>query len=72
MPDANADADDEKTHNKWLSAKVLLPHEDTQSSAKRDHEGNPIGTSQPNPFLDTRVYEVELKDGMQQDYMLLP
>jgi hypothetical protein len=71
MPDA--DDYDEETLDKWLSAKVLLPHGDTQSSAtvrrrKRDHEGNPIGTSHPNPVLDTRVYEVEFEDGTQQEY----
>eukprot|EP00978_Attheya_sp_CCMP212_P042147 scaffold252254_cov45-Attheya_sp.AAC.1 len=57
MPEA--DDYDEETLDKWLSAKVLLPHGDTQSPAtvrhrKRDHEGNPVGTSHPNPVLDTR------------------
>eukprot|EP00978_Attheya_sp_CCMP212_P010066 scaffold24179_cov31-Attheya_sp.AAC.1 len=35
---------------------------------KCDHEGNPVGTSHPNPVLDTRVYEVEFEDGKQQEY----
>eukprot|EP00978_Attheya_sp_CCMP212_P037774 scaffold181272_cov24-Attheya_sp.AAC.2 len=65
MPEA--DDYDEETLDKWLSAKVLLPYGDTQSPAtvrcrKRDHEGNPVGTSHPNPVLDTRVYEVEFED----------
>ena len=29
----------------------------------RDHEGKPIGVSNPNPLLDTRVYEIEYVDG---------
>eukprot|EP00978_Attheya_sp_CCMP212_P021053 scaffold61086_cov39-Attheya_sp.AAC.1 len=71
MPDA--DDYDEETLNKWLSAKVLLPHGDTQSPAtircrKRNHEGDPVGTSHLNPVLDTRVYAVEFNDGMQQEY----
>eukprot|EP00978_Attheya_sp_CCMP212_P015785 scaffold40853_cov42-Attheya_sp.AAC.2 len=71
MPDA--DDYDEETLDKWLSANVLLPHGDTQSPTtvwcrKRDHEGNPVGTSHPNPVLDTRVYEVEFEDGTQQEY----
>jgi hypothetical protein len=30
---------------------------------KRDHDGNPVGHSHPNPLLDTREYEVEFPDG---------
>ena len=29
----------------------------------RDNEGNPIGRAHDNPILDTRMYEVEYKDG---------
>jgi hypothetical protein len=30
---------------------------------KRDADGNPIGKSNDNPLLDTRLYEVEFPDG---------
>ena len=30
---------------------------------KRDQDGNPIGTRNANPILDTREYEVEFQDG---------
>ena len=30
---------------------------------KRDADGNPMGRSDPNPILDTRVYEVKFDDG---------
>ena len=32
----------------------------------RDHRGNPIGTANEQPFLDTRMYEVEYADGSKQ------
>ena len=37
---------------------------------KRDHEGNPIGVSNPNPILDTRVYELQFPDGRVEDYSM--
>ena len=30
---------------------------------KRDADGRPIGKQNPNPLLDTRLYEVEFPDG---------
>ena len=32
----------------------------------RDNQGNPIGTSNVNPMLDTRMHEVEFLDGHKQ------
>ena len=32
----------------------------------KDHRGNPIGTANDNPILDTRLYEVEFADGHKQ------
>ena len=32
----------------------------------RDHNGNPVGTANDNPILDTRMYEVEFIDGHKQ------
>eukprot|EP00978_Attheya_sp_CCMP212_P027633 scaffold93029_cov53-Attheya_sp.AAC.5 len=46
----------------------LMQSPTTVRPRKRDHEGNPIGTSHPNPVLDTQVYKVEFEDGTQQEY----
>ena len=35
---------------------------------KRDHNGNPIGISNPNPILDTRIYQLEFPDGRVEEY----
>jgi hypothetical protein len=64
---------DEETIDKLLSAEVLLPKGDFQFvgivlQRKRDVDGNPIGKSNPNPILDTRVYEVEFPDGTIAEY----
>ena len=37
-------------------------------SRKRDSDGNPIGRSNSNPILDTRVYQVEFPDGDVAEY----
>jgi hypothetical protein len=68
-----ADDYDEETFDKLLSAEVLLPRGDMQAIAKvvkrkRDADGHPIGHSNSNPILDTRVYEVEFADGHIQAY----
>jgi len=64
---------DEETVDKLLSAEVLLPKGDFQFigkviQRKRDFDGNPVGKSNPNPILDTRVYEVEFPDGVIAEY----
>ena len=35
---------------------------------KRDAAGNPIGESNPNPILDSRIYELEFPDGRIEEY----
>jgi hypothetical protein len=35
---------------------------------KRDGSGNPIGKTNPNPLLNTRMYQVQFSDGTIQDY----
>ena len=37
---------------------------------KRDHNGNPIGNSNPNPILDSRVYELQFPDRRVEDYSM--
>ena len=36
------------------------------SKRLKDHRGNPIGTANDNPMLDTRMHEVEYHDGSKQ------
>jgi hypothetical protein len=35
---------------------------------KRDYDGKPVGTSNSNPILDTRVYDVEFPDGHVEEF----
>jgi hypothetical protein len=59
--------------DKYIGAQLDLPLHDAMASAtivarKRDHGGNPIGNSNSNPLLDTRVYKVKLPDGSSKEY----
>jgi hypothetical protein len=65
MPEAD-DWDAEAFH-RYIAAKVRLPKDGQEVIAKviarkRDHNGNPIGKSNSNPFLDTRLYQVVFPD----------
>jgi hypothetical protein len=57
-----------------IGAKIPLPHnagemkEATVIRRKRNHDGNLIGKHNDNPMLDTRVYEVEFRDGSYAEY----
>ncbi len=56
-----------------ITAEVLLPKDDVLVPAtvighKRDAAGNPIGTANSNPILDSRVYQVQFHDGDVEDY----
>lgn len=70
-PDATKpEADDftPEAYDQYLTAEVMLPHGGEMAQArvisrKRDADGNLIGTRNPNPILDTRLYEVEYPDG---------
>jgi hypothetical protein len=35
---------------------------------KRNASGNPIGTANKNPILDTHLYQVRFKDGSSKEY----
>ncbi len=57
----------------YISAQVQLPKNDALVSGKvigrkRDANDNPIGVSNSNPILDTRVYEVEFGDGHVEEF----
>lgn len=72
QPEAD-DFDAETSYDKYISAQVLLPKGDGLVSGKvikrkRDDNGNPVGRSNQNPLLDTRVYEVHFPDGTEQEY----
>ena len=56
------------------NAEVLMPQNGDVLQAVRiigcstDGEGNPIGQYDPNPMLNTRVYDVMFPDGAIQQY----
>jgi len=58
----------------YIHAEVLMPQNgDVMQAAKvigrsTDGEGNPIGQYDPNPMLNTRVYDVMFPDGAIQQY----
>jgi hypothetical protein len=65
-----ADATPEIEDDTYLKMELALPR-DGQEDMKfarvkkrtRDAEGNPIGTANSNPILDTRMFDVEFEDG---------
>jgi len=70
-----AEADDlEMGYDAYVTAKVMLPAEGhtfkagTVKRRARDEGGVLIGRSNPNPLLDTSVYEVEFEDGSADCY----
>ena len=75
-PDARIpDVDDFEadTYDELLMAEPLLPRGHTLEPArvigrKRDADGNPVGTHNSNPLLNTRVYLVEFDDGHFAEY----
>jgi len=63
-----------EAYDKYLAAQVLLPLGESMQMGevikrKRDHNGRPVGTCNPNPLLDTREYIISFPDGTQQSYM---
>ena len=59
--------------DQYVGAEVQLPKGDDMVSGtvrrrKRDRDGNPQGTGNQNPILDTRTYEVEFPDGDVAEY----
>jgi hypothetical protein len=71
MPEA--DSWDAEAYDAYISAQVILPSGDSQilgtvTARKRDHHGNPVGISNKNPILDTRIYEVTFPDGHSAEY----
>ena len=72
MPEA--ESHDEESFDKLLSAHVLLPRGEEVEHGKVigrkcDQDSCPVGYSNANPLLNTRVYEVEFQDGYIQEYL---
>ncbi|MEL6803974.1 MAG: hypothetical protein AAFO91_09360, partial [Bacteroidota bacterium] len=64
----DADAFEHEAYDKYISSRVMVPRGDKVMSGivkqrKRDGDGNLIGRSHPNPFIDTSLYDVEFSDG---------
>ena len=59
--------------DQYLTAEVVTDRggdilRGTVKSRKRDHDGKPIGSSNPNPLLDSREYLVCFEDGTEETY----
>ena len=60
--------------DEYIGANVVIPGRDALpvlakvKKRKRDADGIPIGQSNPNPILDSRVYELEFPDGRVDEY----
>ncbi len=59
--------------DQWIAAELNLPQGERYQNAKvigqaKDSNGNVIGTYDPNPFLNTTVYNVEFPDGEIKEY----
>ena len=69
-----SDYKDEEEFVTYLNAEVLLPQNGAHMrSAKvigraKDFDGMDMGSYNPNPLLDTRVYEVMFPDGAIEQY----
>ena len=61
-------------YNAYVSAKVMIPRDGHTFATgivkrrARDDCGELIGKTNPNPFLDSSVYEVEFDDGTVERY----
>lgn len=75
-PDAripDVDVFEADQYDELLLAEPLLPRDNVLHPAriigrKRDQNGNPCGTYNPNPLLNTRVYLAEFEDGHVAEY----
>ena len=59
--------------DRYINAEVLFPNGNKiergiVTSRVTDGKGNPVGTYDPNPIVDSRVYEVMFPDGIINQY----
>ena len=60
-------------NDKYIGQEVHLPVSGETKKGqiirrKRTHAGELVGTANPNPILDTRLYEVKFEDGTHSEY----
>lgn len=60
-----------ETFDQYLTAEVLLPVRGELVRAqvtgrKRGADGNPVGTANANPILDSREYEAKFQNGSKR------
>ena len=70
---ADADEYTPEAFDKYLNAQIVTDRggemlRGTVKSRKRDSDGKPVGSSNPNPILDTREYLVCFEDGTEDTY----
>ena len=59
--------------DQWINAELNLPQGEKSQNSKvigqsRDGNGEPIGSYDINPFLNTTIYDVEFPDGEIREY----
>ena len=60
--------------DEYIGSQIVIPNKEaipvlaTVKKRKRDALGKPIGTSNENPILDSRIYELEFPDGRIEEY----
>ena len=62
-----------ETFDQYLTAEIITDRggdilRGTVKSRKRDQDGKPVGSSNPNPLLDSRKYLVCFEDGTEETY----
>jgi hypothetical protein len=68
-----SDDGEPEAYDKYIFAQVLIPSADqeilgTVIGCKHDINGNPIGKSNTNPILETRICQVQLPDGCVEEF----
>ena len=60
--------------DEYINAEVIMPNKEgvpvltKVKRRKRDSSGNPVGEANPNPILDTRIYELQFPNGRIEEY----
>ena len=80
LPDDNDPIDTDGTSvfekpitDQWINAELKLPQGELIRTAKvlgqsKDGDGQPVGMYDPNPLLNTAIYDVEFPDGEIREY----
>ena len=71
----NPDSFTPEEYNQYVLSQIKMPLCDkelitTVKWHKRDINGKPIGTSNDNPLLDTRLYKVDMPDGTVEELVV--